>query len=185
MGKGLGPVHNAGAGHQLARLVGGFHHHKAGRQIKALVHVQCADQLPGQQVTAGIARHHQRKQRLLAEALGAVQGRKPVDEGRQVGVERIVVVGADHHHRVRRAHGGVDLLHHQAAVKAAALLAVATVLGGCSGQPSDSEPTQTALAGEVETTAPTTTTTSTTSELLQLAGEIDISESDAVTSSDS
>lgn len=69
--------------------------------------------------------------------------------------------------------------------KAAALLAVATVLGGCSGQPSDSEPTQTALAGEVETTAPTTTTTSTTSELLQLAGEIDISESDAVTSSDS
>lgn len=69
--------------------------------------------------------------------------------------------------------------------KAAALLTVATVLGGCSGQPSDSEPTQTALAGEVETTAPTTTTTSTTSELLQLAGEIDISESDAVTSSDS
>lgn len=71
--------------------------------------------------------------------------------------------------------------------KAAALLAVATVLGGCSGQPSDSEPTQTALAGEVETTAPTTTTTttSTTSELLQLAGEIDVSESDAVTSSDS
>ena len=68
--------------------------------------------------------------------------------------------------------------------KAAALLAVATVLGGCSGQPSDTEPTQTALAGEVETTAPTTTT-STTSELLQLAGEIDISESDAVTSSDS
>ena len=64
--------------------------------------------------------------------------------------------------------------------KAAALLAVATVLGGCSGQPSDSEPTQTALAGEVETTAPTTTT------LLQLAGEIDVSESDiAVTSSDS
>ncbi len=72
--------------------------------------------------------------------------------------------------------------------KAAALLAVATVLGGCSGQPSDSEPTQTALAGEVETTAPTTTTTSTTTttELLQLAGEIDVSESDiAVTSSDS
>lgn len=70
--------------------------------------------------------------------------------------------------------------------KAAALLAVATVLGGCSGQPSDTEPTQTALAGEVETTAPTTTTTSTTSELLQLAGEIDVSESDiAVTSSDS
>ena len=70
--------------------------------------------------------------------------------------------------------------------KAAALLAVATVLGGCSGQPSDAEPTQTALAGEVETTAPTTTTTSTTSELLQLAGEIDVSESDiAVTSSDS
>ena len=68
--------------------------------------------------------------------------------------------------------------------KAAALLAVATVLGGCSGQPSNSEPTQTALAGEVETTAPTTTP-STTSELLQLAGEIDISESDAVTSSDS
>lgn len=68
--------------------------------------------------------------------------------------------------------------------KAAALLAVATVLGGCSGQPSDSEPTQTALAGEVETTAPTTTT-STTSELLQLAGAIDISESDVVTSSDS
>ena len=68
--------------------------------------------------------------------------------------------------------------------KAAALLAVATVLGGCSGQPSDTEPTQTALAGEVETTAPTTTT-STTSELLQLAGEIDISESDVVTSSDS
>ena len=71
--------------------------------------------------------------------------------------------------------------------KAAALLAVATVLGGCSRQPSDSEPTQTALAGEVETTAPTTTTTttSTTSELLQLAGEIDVSGSDAVTSSDS
>ena len=72
--------------------------------------------------------------------------------------------------------------------KAAALLAVATVLGGCSGQPSDSEPTQTALAGEVETAAPTTTTTSTTTttELLQLAGEIDVSESDiAVTSSDS
>ena len=46
-------------------------------------------------------------------------------------------------------------------------------------------PTQTALAGEVETTAPTTTTTSTTTELLQLAGEIDVSESDAVTSSDS
>ena len=71
--------------------------------------------------------------------------------------------------------------------KAAALLAVATVLGGCSGQPSNSEPTQTALAGEVETAAPTTTTTttSTTSELLQLAGEIDVSESDAVTSSDS
>ena len=63
--------------------------------------------------------------------------------------------------------------------KAAALLAVATVLGGCSGQPSDAEPTQTALAGEVETTTPTT-------ELLQLAGEIDVSESDiAVTSSDS
>lgn len=70
--------------------------------------------------------------------------------------------------------------------KAAALLTVATVLGGCSGQPSDTEPTQTALAGEVETAAPTTTTTSTTSELLQLAGEIDVSESDiAVTSSDS
>ncbi len=71
--------------------------------------------------------------------------------------------------------------------KAAALLAVTTVLGGCSGQSSDSEPTQTALAGEVETTAPTTTTTtSTTTELLQLAGEIDVSESDiAVTSSDS
>lgn len=71
--------------------------------------------------------------------------------------------------------------------KAAALLAVATVLSGCSGQPSDSEPTQTALAGEVETTAPTTTTTtSTTTELLQLAGEIDISESDiAATNSDS
>ena len=72
--------------------------------------------------------------------------------------------------------------------KAAALLAGATVLGGCSGQPSDSEPTQTALAGEVETAAPTTTTTSTTTttELLQLAGEIDVSESDiAVTSSDS
>lgn len=69
--------------------------------------------------------------------------------------------------------------------KAAALLAVATVLGGCSGQPSNSEPTQTALAGEVETTASTTTTTSTTTELLQLAGEIDVSESDAVTSSDS
>ena len=70
--------------------------------------------------------------------------------------------------------------------KAAALLAVATVLGGCSRQPSDTEPTQTALAGEVETAAPTTTTTSTTSELLQLAGEIDVSESDiAVTSSDS
>ena len=70
--------------------------------------------------------------------------------------------------------------------KAAALLAVATVLGGCSGQPSNSEPTQTALAGEVETTAPTTTTTSTTTELLQLAGEIDVSESDiAGTSSDS
>lgn len=70
--------------------------------------------------------------------------------------------------------------------KAAALLAVATVLGGCS-KPSNSEPTQTALAGEVETTAPTTTTTtSITSELLQLAGEIDVSESDiAVTSSDS
>ena len=46
--------------------------------------------------------------------------------------------------------------------KAAALLAVATVLGGCSGQPSDTEPTQTALAGEVETTAPTTTTTTST-----------------------
>ena len=71
--------------------------------------------------------------------------------------------------------------------KAAALLAVATVLGGCSGQPSDAEPTQTALAGEVETTAPTTTTTtSTTTELLQLAGEIDVSESDiAATNSDS
>ena len=73
--------------------------------------------------------------------------------------------------------------------KAAALLAVATVLGGCSGQPSDAEPTQTALAGEVETTTPTTTTTTsttTTTELLQLAGEIDVSESDiAVTSSDS
>ena len=70
--------------------------------------------------------------------------------------------------------------------KAAALLAVATVLGGCSRQPSDTEPTQTALAGEVETAAPTPTTTSTTSELLQLAGEIDVSESDiAVTSSDS
>ena len=70
--------------------------------------------------------------------------------------------------------------------KAAALLAVATVLGGCSRQPSDTEPTQTALAGEVETAAPTTTTTSTTSELLQLAGEIDVSESDiVVTSSDS
>ena len=70
--------------------------------------------------------------------------------------------------------------------KAAALLAVATVLGGCSRQPSDTEPTQTALAGEVETAAPTTTTTSTTSELLQLAVEIDVSESDiAVTSSDS
>ena len=70
--------------------------------------------------------------------------------------------------------------------KAAALLAVATVLGGCSRQPSDTEPTQTALAGEVETAAPTTTTTSTTSELLQLAGENDVSESDiAVTSSDS
>lgn len=70
--------------------------------------------------------------------------------------------------------------------KAAAMLAVATVLGGCSRQPSDTEPTQTALAGEVETAAPTTTTTSTTSELLQLAGEIDVSESDiAVTSSDS
>ena len=70
--------------------------------------------------------------------------------------------------------------------KAAALLAVATVLGGCSRQPSDTEPTQTALAGEVETAAPTTTTTSTTSELLQLAGGIDVSESDiAVTSSDS
>ena len=70
--------------------------------------------------------------------------------------------------------------------KAAALLAVATVLGGCRRQPSDTEPTQTALAGEVETAAPTTTTTSTTSELLQLAGEIDVSESDiAVTSSDS
>ena len=69
--------------------------------------------------------------------------------------------------------------------KAAALLAVATVLGGCSGQPSDAEPTQTALAGEVETTTPTTTTTTST-ELLQLAGEIDVSESDiAVTSSDS
>lgn len=72
--------------------------------------------------------------------------------------------------------------------KAAALLAVATVLGGCS-KPSNSEPTQTALAGEVETTAPTTTTTTsttTTTELLQLAGEIDVSESDiAVTSSDS
>ena len=66
------------------------------------------------------------------------------------------------------------------------MLDVISVLGGCSGQPSDSEPTQTALAGEVETTAPTTTTTSTTSELLQLAGEIDVSESDiAVTSSDS
>ena len=71
--------------------------------------------------------------------------------------------------------------------KAAALLAVATVLGGCSGQPSDSEPTQTPLAGEVETTTPPTSTpTSTTSELVQLAGEIDVSESDiAVTSSDS
>ena len=70
--------------------------------------------------------------------------------------------------------------------KAAALLAVATVLGGCSRQPSDTEPTQPALAGEVETAAPTTPTTSTTSELLQLAGEIDVSESDiAVTSSDS
>ena len=61
--------------------------------------------------------------------------------------------------------------------------------GGCSGQPSDAEPTQTALAGEVETTTPTTTTTTsttTTTELLQLAGEIDVSESDiAVTSSDS
>ena len=69
--------------------------------------------------------------------------------------------------------------------KAAALLAVATVLGGCSGQPSDAEPTQTALAGEVPTTT-TTTSTTTTTELLQLAGEIDVSESDiAVTSSDS
>ena len=56
--------------------------------------------------------------------------------------------------------------------KAAALLAVATVLGGCSGQPSDAEPTQTALAGEVETTTPpttTTTSTTTTSDLLHLA----------------
>ena len=70
--------------------------------------------------------------------------------------------------------------------KAAALLAVATVLCGCIRQPSDTEPTQTALAGEVETAAPTTTTTSTTSELLQFAGEIDVSESDiAATRSDS
>ena len=70
--------------------------------------------------------------------------------------------------------------------KAAALLAVATVLGGCSRQPSDTEPTQTALAGEVETAAPTTTTTSSRSELLELAVEFDVSESDiAVTSSDS
>ena len=79
--------------------------------------------------------------------------------------------------------GGTTCLFEKSCCPAA----VATVLGGCSGQPSDSEPTQTALAGEVETTAPTTTTitTSTTSDLLQLAGEIDVSESDAVTSSDS
>ena len=61
--------------------------------------------------------------------------------------------------------------------KAAALLAVATVLGGCSGQPSDAEPTQTALAGEVETTTPTTTTTTsttTTTELLKSPIVVDL-----------
>ena len=94
-----------------------------GRQKKGFVHIQRGDQLSCQQVAAGIAGNHQAKQTLTVEALLTKQGCKTVDAGGEVGGKGVIIVGAEHHQRVAAAYGGINLLHHRAAVKAASLLA--------------------------------------------------------------
>ena len=91
-GKGGGSVPDAGQVQKAPPLVGGLQQAEVGRQEKGLVHIQGRDQLPGQQVAAGIAGHHQAEQPFVIEPGLAEQGRQPVDERCHVGGQGIIVV---------------------------------------------------------------------------------------------
>lgn len=65
--------------HQTSPLIGRLQQAEPWRQIEGLVHVQGGDQLPGQQISAGITGHHQPVKPLVIEPGLAEQRRQTVD----------------------------------------------------------------------------------------------------------
>ena len=119
----MGAPGNTGQADQAAALIRGLQQTEVRRQEEGLVHVQGRDQLPRQQVAAGIAGDDQAEQSLVVKALLTEQRGQPVHTGGQIRRERVVVIGAEHHERIAAAHRRIDLLDHRTAVEAAALLA--------------------------------------------------------------
>ena len=68
-GKGPAPFLHAGELDQTSLVVGGFQQAEPGREIEALVHIQPGDQLPGDDIAAGVAGDDKAVEPLVVEPL--------------------------------------------------------------------------------------------------------------------
>ena len=91
--------------------------------VREYTHAQGRDELLRHEIAARVARDDDAEERLFVERRRAKERRQPVDAGRQIGRERVVVVGADPQNRVGVPQRGIDLVHDDAAVETALLLA--------------------------------------------------------------
>ena len=113
------PLSNPRQGQGFAGVVGRLQHGKPAGEKERFVHIQSGNQLPGYDIAPGVAGYHDGEKRLVVKACLAKQGGKTVDEGGQIGGQRVIVIGTEHHYSGTPANGGVDLILHHAAVEAA------------------------------------------------------------------
>ena len=114
------PVFDAGVPEDALGVVGRFDEGEVRRQDEVLVAVHGVQYLFGHDVAAAVAGDDQGVNFLIGKGrlFLAEQGRQPVEEGRDVGADGVVVVRADQDDDVALAHSGIDFFDHDAAVEA-------------------------------------------------------------------
>ena len=104
--------------------MGGLGQTEPRRQDGRLVEAHRPQKLLCHQIAAGIAGDHDSKEILFIQIVGLQQAGHAVEQGHQIGTDRIIVVGTEEQHGVAVPDGGEDLLRNRAAVKAGVVLGV-------------------------------------------------------------
>lgn len=92
-------------------------------EIKALVHIESGDELLGEDIAAAVAADDDGEEGFVGKLALAIERGEAIDEGCEIGGDGVVVIGAYHDNGVSAFHCRVNVFDHDAAVKAAFLLA--------------------------------------------------------------